>query len=472
MPWPDLAPTCHWGAITGHRRADFAETMSGLVPDWLPLVMAVGGAPRTRLEQKLWAARLSQRDVLRRFPEEAERQGEGEMHVSERQLKRWLAGGAPTPRAVACRVLETWFGEPVERLLGPPDDLTTTPDLDGGDLVTEAGRRSVEHAIDAASALDPSVMEHLHAAARTAAHAYLTTPPLELLTELVVLRDTVYAQLDRTHKPHQQAELYLLAGQVCGLLSSVSFDLGHPLVAEELARAAHTYGSVIDHPSLCAWARALQTTVTFWSGQPRRAVAIAEAALTVAPAGTARVRLHSTRARALALIGARDEVGTELAAAVDQLDHAGSDEFLDGTGGELAFDRSRQALCASSAFVALADGPRAETAATEALALFTELPDARRWNSGAASAAIDLATARALRGNLAGTESALDNVLALPPKERTEALALRLHGLGRILGAPRYRSAAEATRLAEQIEGFTAASLSRTTARPAIAPLI
>ena len=219
------------------------------------MVMSVG-PPRTRLEQKLRAARLSQRDVLRRFPEEAARLGEGEIFVSERQLKRWLAGGAPTPRAVACRVLEAWFGEPVERLLGPPDQIATV-DGAGGDVVAEAGRRSVEHAIDAASALDPSALEHLHAAAQRAAHACLITPPLEMLTDLVQLRDTVYVQLDRTHKPRQQAELYLLAGQVCGLLSSVSFDLGHPGVAEEQARAAHTYGSVIDHPSLCAWARAL-----------------------------------------------------------------------------------------------------------------------------------------------------------------------------------------------------------------------
>jgi hypothetical protein len=46
-----------------------------------------------------------------------------------------------------------------------------------------------------------------------------------MLTDLVRLRDTVYEQVDRTHKPRQQAELYLLAGLVCGLLSSVSFDL-------------------------------------------------------------------------------------------------------------------------------------------------------------------------------------------------------------------------------------------------------
>jgi hypothetical protein len=33
--------------------------------------------------------------------------------------------------------------------------------------------------------------------------------------------------------------------------------------------AAHTYGSVVDHPSLCAWARALQVAVMFWTAHPR-----------------------------------------------------------------------------------------------------------------------------------------------------------------------------------------------------------
>lgn len=433
---------------------------------WVPLAMAPR-SPRTRLEQKLWAARLSQRDVLRRFPDEASRLGEGEMFLSERQLKRWLAGGAPTPRAASCRVLEGWWGEPVERLLGPPEEVAVAVP-EGGDLVAEAGRQSVEHAIDSASALDPSALEHLHAAARTAARAYLATPPLDLLLHLVELRNTVYVQLDRTHKPRQQAELYLLAGQACGLLSSVSFDLGHPSVAEEQARAAHTYGSVIDHPSLCAWARALQVTVMFWIGQPRRAAGLAEAALVTAPPGTARVRLHATRARALALLGARDEVGAELAAAADQLDLAGDDEFLDGIGGELDFGRSRHALCASSAYIALSDGVRAEAAATRALEIFAGLDEQRRWGLGVVSAAVDLATARALRGDLAGAEAALGGVFGLPVAERTESVAQRLLGLGRIVSLPRNRGAVEANRLGESIELFTATSLARTTARPAI----
>jgi hypothetical protein len=180
--------------------------------------------------------------------------------------------------------------------------------------------------------------------------------------------------------------------------------------------------------------------------------------------------LYAVRARALALIGARDEVGVELAAGTDQLDLAGNDEFLDGIGGELAFDRSRHALCASSAYVALGDGERAETAATEALEIFAGLDEHQRWGSGAVSAAVDLGTARALRGDLAGTEAVLDGVFALPSAERTEGVSQRLLGLGRILGSSRYRGAVEAARLGERIESFTAASLAHTTARPAIGP--
>ncbi|HET9253750.1 MAG TPA: hypothetical protein VFO16_00930, partial [Pseudonocardiaceae bacterium] len=248
----------------------------------------------------------------------------------------------------------------------------------------------------------------LHEAAHRAARAYYVTTPLAMLADLVQLRDTVYEQLERTHKPHQRAQLYLLAGLVCGLLSSVSWDLGHADVAEEQARAAHTYGRVIDHPSLCAWARALQVTVMFWTARPRRAAALAATALEDAPVGTARARLHSVCARSLALIGARQEVRAALGAADDELQHAGNDPFLDEIGGELGFDRSRRALCAGASFVALGDGTPAEKEATAALALFGEIPEPVRWAAGELGARVDLAAARVLRGDLAGAENALE----------------------------------------------------------------
>ncbi|WP_040797756.1 hypothetical protein [Nocardia higoensis] len=331
-----------------------------------------------------------------------------------------------------------------------------------------AAHESVNHALDAASALDPSALEHLHAAAGHAACAYYVTPPLDMLTDLVLLRDTIYQQLDRTHKPLQQAELYLLAGQVCGLLSSVTWDLGLVEAAEEQARAAYTYGSVIDHPSLQAWARALQVTLAFWSGHPRRAHAIATAALPTAPAGTARARLHSVNARALALLGARGEVRSELDAATDQLDQAGNDTLLDAVGGELSFDRPRRALCAGAAYVALGDGDQAEREASDAVDLFGQVPAEQRWALGALGAQVDLGAARTLRDDLAGAQTALQPVFDLPATRRTEAIALRLHALARTLGTARYRGAVEALQLGAAIEDFTEVSLSRTTGMRAL----
>jgi hypothetical protein len=333
-----------------------------------------------------------------------------------------------------------------------------------------AGQESVHHAITAASALDPSALDHLHDAAQRAAHAYQVTPPLAMLTDLVRLRDTVYEQLDRTHKPRQQAELYLLAGLVCGLLSSVSFDLGHPEVAQEQARAAHTYGSVIDHPSLCAWARSQQVIIMVWTARPRRAASLADAALETAPVGTARARLHALRARSLARIGARQEVRAALDAAADELQRAGNDSFLDEIGGELRFDHARRALCAGTSFVALGDGEQAEVEATAALALFGELPEQARFAGDEHGARVDLATARTLRGDLAGTEDALVPVFALDVERRTETMARRLTSLGRMLSTTRYRDAAEASRIGDAIEDFTTRGLGRSITRAIINP--
>jgi transcriptional regulator with XRE-family HTH domain len=424
--------------------------------------------PRTRLEQRFQNAHLTVREFCAAFRQAADDLAE-RVTVSERQAKRWLAGQSELPRPAACRVLAHWWGESAATLLGPPlAEVEPACARTEEELIVTAGRESVEHALTAASALDPSALEQLHAEAQRAARSYYTTSPLVLLGDLVRLRNTVYAQLDRTQKPRQQAELYLIGGQVCGLLSSVSWDLGHPDVADEQARAAHTYGSIIDHPSLQAWARALQVTVTFWSGRPRRAVAIAESALVTAPPGTARARLHSVHARALSMIGARQEVATELDRSADELDRAGDDHFLDEIGGELAFDRARRALCAGASYVCLGDGDRAATEAATALELFAAKSPTQRWVAGALGAQVDLGTARTLRGDLAGTEEALSPVFDLAPERRTEALIRRLITLTHALGGTRYRGAVEARRLGEQIEDFTAASLAKIAARPAI----
>ncbi|WP_216898408.1 hypothetical protein [Nocardia alni] len=422
--------------------------------------------PHTRLEQLAVQRKLRLADFIEQFAATAANLGEG-IHVSRSQAKRWLHGGSGVPRSAAQRVLEAWFGEPVHVLLGPPRHQTTGIEQE---LAVDAAHDSVRHAIAAATALDPSALELMQNAADEAARAYYTTPALEMLSDLVALRDTIYAQLDRTHKPIQQAQLYLMAGEVCGLLSSVSWDLGRVGAAEEQARAALTYGSIIDHSSLQAWARSLQVTAAFWSGRPRRAAPIAAAAIPQAPTGTARVRLHSVHARALAMVGARDEVRAELNAAENELDRAGDDSFLDQIGGELAFDRARRALCAGAAYVCLGDGDQAEREAEAALELFAAIPDDLRWGGGSLGAQVDLGAARTLRGDLAGAQDALESVFEVSPAQRTEAVVQRLNSLAHVLGTNRFRGAIEARDLGLAIEDFTSISLARTTGMRAIAP--
>jgi hypothetical protein len=424
---------------------------------------------RTRLEQLAQNAGMGLHEFVKGFHEASVRRNPAEpCHISDRQAKRWLAGTSGDPRILAARVLEHWWGEPASTLLGPPtaevQQVRVTPE----EVIMNAGRESVEHAISASAVLDTTVLENLQAETYRLARAYLVKSPIQITLDLIRLRNTIYTQLDRTSKPAQQAELYLLAGLTCGLLSSVSWDLGQTDVAEEQARATYTYGSVIDHPSVQAYGRALQVTVAFWSGRPREAAAIAESALVSAPGGVTRVRLHSVHARALAMIGARDEAERALQLAADELESSALDPFVDEIGGELRFDRSRMLLCAGAAFVALGDGDQAEKHAAGALQLFAQEPAGSRWEAGELGARVDLGTARILKGDLAGAEETLESVFEVSPDLRTEALNRRLLNLARMLGHAPYRKAVEAKRLGEHIEDFARDSLATSTPRLAI----
>lgn len=427
-------------------------------------------APRTRIEQLAQDANLSIQDFARQFEVKWRETGErGAGPISDTNVKRWFAG-TQTPRSHARRVLAEWWGEPIEKLLGPPDTAVTRQFVSEEELILTAGRESSEHALKSASALDPSAIEHLEARAYRAARSYYIEPATKMLTKLVDLRDDVYELIERTNKPGQKSDLYKIAALSCGLLSSVSWDLGHPDAAEEQARSAHTYGSLIDHPSICSWANALLVTVLFWSGDPQRAARIASDVLPLAPEGTAKARLHAVRARALAFLGARDEVRDDLSAALNELEHGRHDSFADEIGGELAFDHARHALCAGAAYVALREGEEAEAAANTALMLFEQVPQDQRWQAGQFGAVADLAMARMLRDDLAGTEEALRPVLELPQERRTEALSQRLTLMRSLLGTERYRGAQEARRIDEAIDGFTERSLARTTAQLVISP--
>ncbi|HUY48782.1 MAG TPA: hypothetical protein VMV92_24200 [Streptosporangiaceae bacterium] len=87
-------------------------------------------------------------------------------------------------------------------------------------------------------------------------------------------------------------------------MANATLDLGREDAADDLARAAWTYGTIIDHGPLIGWARGTQALAAIWDHRYADAAHYAEDGLTHLPAAMGAARLHAIRARALA--GHRD----------------------------------------------------------------------------------------------------------------------------------------------------------------------
>ena len=121
---PDQAP-----AEAGVPAAPSTE-LPGIGADDAPEAVTpvgVGGAPsllRSLLvERHCQVYRTFRAQFLRAARELADREGDpmvGRLDVSERRFQRWIHGLA-LPRPEACRVLESMFGQPIDRLIGPAD---------------------------------------------------------------------------------------------------------------------------------------------------------------------------------------------------------------------------------------------------------------------------------------------------------------------------------------------------------------
>jgi len=288
-------------------------------------------------------------------------------------------------------------------------------------------------------------------------------PPLLVHDEGKRIRNRGFDLLARTKRTDQEHDLYLIIGQACGLLASVSFDLGNPEAATEQARAAWIYGAHIGHNSLCAWARGMEALIAFWSDRPHEAVRLAREARQYCPPGTALVRVLCIEARAWSHLRNGDEAKGAMRAAHDAWARGDrADELHDEIGGEFSFDAARQAFCNGSAFVELGDPEQAIRETGRAIELYRAMPADRRWPKVEAEAHADLGAAYLLESEFDGAREALAPVLALPPEHRVQGLTQRLVRVRSLLLANPYRRSREARQLGEQIEDFTATRPGRT----------
>jgi hypothetical protein len=431
--------------------------------------------PRTLLQQLIRERNWRVRDALAAF-RAVRLEGETrEFALSERQFARWIGGQVSDPQPLACRVAERVFGLPIRELLGPPRPGGLAPEgapsWRGGrsthrhcahserDWVTMTAHESGEHAADHGSQTVPgeAIAQFRDDVVRLA-RDYATTTPLQIHQDAVRVRDRAYAMLDRTKAGAQITELHLIVGQLCGILSSASFDLGYWAPASEQARAAFTYGELAQHNGLRAWARGIQAQMAFWTGRPTDAVALAQTAQQYAAPGTARLRLHSLEARAWAHLGAVTETTHAVEASeAERASADGRDELHDQIGGEFGFSPARQAMCNGSAFLQVRHAAAAAIQSERVIALAVG-NGAGADDPVLACARADLALANLMRRDFDAAAAALTPLFAITAGQRRRGLMERLTTVRHALATPQWRPLAPARNLGRTIEDFAAVS--------------
>jgi hypothetical protein len=273
-------------------------------------------------------------------------------------------GGRPAPAVPEVSTPATAFGQD---FTGELPDQPLQPDVE---MVAHlAAQESWRHAAGSGGAVEDASIEHAWNQVRRLAGRYHQLPPIQALAEARAARNLAYLLLERTRRPGQMADLYLTAGQACGLLAMASFDLAQWDAGADQIGAARAYADMVGHPNLRCWSAGTQALITYWTGQPRHALAVLQAVEATVPHGVLIARLHAIRARAWSYLGDVGEVTSTLLAADRAMDTAGSgdDETHGGIGGELSWGRSLHHACAGTALLAVGQAEAAAQRIREAL---------------------------------------------------------------------------------------------------------
>ncbi|MEV5879432.1 DNA-binding protein [Streptomyces sp. NPDC052101] len=312
-----------------------------------------------------------------------------------------------------------------------------------------------EAAEAAAASISDTTLDQLRDDVATLALAYSATAPFDVFKRARELREGAEAARGRTQVPAQAQDLLIVAGQACALLATAAFDLGSLDGAKRLCRSAALYGETARFDPLRAFAGGTLAYLAYFSSQPAEAARLARQAQTFTGLGdVARRRLAAIEARAFGYLG--DPIAAQRALHGSQADGQDvTDELHDGIGGEFGFTAERLAMSNASTCLLLGDGDQAAAAAARALELADQRPEAVRSARVVGGAAADLAAARLLRGDLDGAADALEIVWTVPRDQRATGLLTRTARVRRALTVERFRGAALAGELGEQIEDFT-----------------
>ena len=258
----------------------------------------------------------------------------------------------------------------------------------------------------AATNVDDDVLEQMTADVAELARREQIDPPATVFSSLLGARDDVFTLIAGRQQPRHTTGLYKIAGQLCGLLSIATFDLGHPHAATTHSRTALHCAEVSGHTPLRAFVRYVQSNMAYWNGRYDEAAQLVESALPDAT-GTASLRLASQQARINAARHQPGDVTRALALAATAPTDPTPDEP-----GTFGFDTGTAALCASEAHYALGGTGDLDAAvdwAHTALDEFSAEPQPKAMYIAAAR--FDLALAHLAQGDLDAVSEHLAPVL-------------------------------------------------------------
>lgn len=328
--------------------------------------------------------------------------------------------------------------------------------IDVGALVMAAAHESSDRATGDVGKLvpEPSI-DYLRGEVIRLARSFGNVAPLPFLLECRQSRDLAGQLAERTKRPSQNADLYLITGQLCALMAEASFDLAvWPAVIEQ-AQAAALYAEMVGSPSLQAWALGMQAITAYWRGQAGGAVRLAEMGVALAPSGSPRARLLSISARAWAHADDADRTRAALTLADRDRDRTGDaqrDDLQDVIGGQFAWGPARQAMSAASALLTIGDVAGAALRSRAAIRL--QLQDQAGQRVGVLARA-DLAYAELAGDDADAAEAALAPIWELEPAQRRLGLVERLGHISDVLTRPRFTGSTQMATLAERILAFT-----------------
>jgi hypothetical protein len=236
-----------------------------------------------------------------------------------------------------------------------------------------------------ASDLGSGTLEQLEELVERLGVEYFTVPPAEFRETVLSWRRYVARLLDGKLTLCERRHLYAVAGWLSGLVADASLALGDH--AEPHCTTALSLAQEVRDARLAGWVRGTQAQIALYAGDPREAVAFAQAGKQVAPTGSAAlVRCCTHEARAGARLG--DRGGTQVA--LDTAEHAWNALSQPLVRSIYSLGSSYIPYCAATAFVWLSDPAIARMWASQAIEPTDGKPEP---TVGRATARIDLAIA-------------------------------------------------------------------------------